>query len=211
MAILWAIKHFRQYVTGRLFILVTNCSGLTWLFRSRDLDPKLHRWALSLQEYDIDLRWRAGSANLVPDCLSRLPHPVQQYFPVDDSFRDSTSSAAPKTSSKQSDPVLDSVTLQELNLFDEPTVKPKEPLEAAAAEETTAIACALRELPFATCASLDDEQAPVSRFGRKQQPSVLLHDSEYPNIHRIKPGGGVADHLPRRWTPVPVDAPPRDP
>ena len=91
---------------------------------------------------------------------------------------------APKTSSQQSGPVLDVVTLQELNLFDEPTVKPKESLEAAAAEETTAIACALRELPFATCASLDDEQMPVSRFGRKRQPSVHLRDLDCPNIHR---------------------------
>ena len=96
----------------------------------------------------------------------------------------------PKTSSKQSGPVLDCVTLQELNLFDEPTVKPKEPLEATAAEQTTPIACALRELPFATCASLDDEQTPVSRFGRKRQPSVRLRDSDYPNIHRVSPGGG---------------------
>ena len=32
MAILWAIKYFRQYVAGRGFTLVTNCSALTWLF-----------------------------------------------------------------------------------------------------------------------------------------------------------------------------------
>ena len=127
MAILWVIKHFRQYMAGRGFTLVTNCLGLTWVFRSRNLDPNLHRWVLSLQEFDIDLRWRAGSVNLVPDCLSRLPHPFQQQFPFSDSFRDDTSPGAPNTSNKQSGPVFDSVTLQELNLFDEPTVKPKEP------------------------------------------------------------------------------------
>ena len=55
MAILWATKHFRQYLAGRRFILITDCSALTWLFRSRELSPKLHRWALRLVEYDIVL------------------------------------------------------------------------------------------------------------------------------------------------------------
>ena len=56
MAILWATKHFRQYLPGRRFILITDCSALTWLFRSRELSPKLHRWALRLIEYDIVLQ-----------------------------------------------------------------------------------------------------------------------------------------------------------
>ena len=145
---------------------------------------------------------------------SRLPlkatTPSPTIIPVDDSFKDNTSSVAPKTSSQQSDQVLDGVTLQELNLLEESTVKPKELLESTAAKETTAIACALRKLPFSTCASLDDEQTPVRRFGRQRQPSVRLRDSDYPNVHRIK-SGGVADHLTRRRTPVPVDALPRDP
>ena len=118
---------------------------------------------------------------------------------------------ASKTSRQQSDPVLDGVTLQELNLLDEPTAKPKEPLEATAAEETTAIARALRELPFSMFASLDDEQSPVRRSGRKRQPSVRLRDSDYPNMHRIKPWREEADNMPRRRTPVPVNALPCDP
>ena len=46
MAVLWAIKHFRQYVADRRFTFVTDCSALTWLFRSRSrpsgLVGKLH-------------------------------------------------------------------------------------------------------------------------------------------------------------------------
>ena len=111
MAVLWTIKHFRQNVVGRRFALVTDCSALTWLFRGRNLDPKLRRWALSLQEYDIDLRWRAGSANLVPDCLSRLPHQTQTDSHIGDSCRDDTSVANPNTPSQQSGPTLDGVAL----------------------------------------------------------------------------------------------------
>ncbi|CAM9490279.1 unnamed protein product, partial [Pylaiella littoralis] len=34
MAILWAVDHFKPYLAGRAFRLVTDCSALTWLFRS---------------------------------------------------------------------------------------------------------------------------------------------------------------------------------
>ena len=73
MAVLWGVGHFRQFLAGREFSPVTGCSALTWLFRSRNLSPKLHRWALRLEKYDIVLQWRAGAINLMPDALSRLP------------------------------------------------------------------------------------------------------------------------------------------
>ena len=168
-----------------------------WLFRSRNLDPKLHRWALSLQECDIDLWWRTGSTNMVYDCLSRLPHPAQQQFHIDDSFRDDTSTVTSNTPSQQSDPVLDGVALQEVNPFNDPAAKTKQPAKATAAENTTAIASALRELPFATCASLDDEQTLVRRSSRIRQLSVHLRDPDDPNAHRRRPGRGKTNIIPR--------------
>lgn len=45
-AVLWAVEHFRHYLWGRRFTLVTDCSALTWLFKSQHLSPKLYRWAL---------------------------------------------------------------------------------------------------------------------------------------------------------------------
>ena len=67
MAMLWGVRHFCQFLAGRRFSLVTDCSALIWLFRSRSFSPKLHRWALRLVEYDIVLRWRVGAKNLMPD------------------------------------------------------------------------------------------------------------------------------------------------
>ena len=61
MAVLWAVAHFHPYLAGRQFTLVTEWSALTWLFRSRDLDPTLYRWALRLAEFDMTMQWRAGS------------------------------------------------------------------------------------------------------------------------------------------------------
>ena len=55
MAVLWAVAHFRPYLAGRPFTLVTDCSALAWLFRSRNLNPKLYRWSLRLAEYDMTI------------------------------------------------------------------------------------------------------------------------------------------------------------
>ena len=96
MAVLWGVGHYRQFLAGRRFNLITDCSALTWLFHSRNLSPKLNRWALRLAEYDIVLRWRAGTENLMPDALSRLPlHTDTEPFDIDDSFPDDPSSSAP--------------------------------------------------------------------------------------------------------------------
>ena len=115
----------------------------------------------------------------------------------------------PNTPSQQSGPVLDGVALQELNPFDEPVAKTKQPAETTAAEDTGAIASALRELPFATCASL--EQTPVRRSSRIRQPPALLRDPDDPKVRRKRLGWGEADNIPRRRTPVPVDLPLHEP
>ena len=116
----------------------------------------------------------------------------------------------PDTRSQQSGPALDGVALQELDPFDEPVSNTKQLAEATATEDTTAIVSALRELPFATCASLDDEQTPVRRSSRLQ-PSVHLRNPDDPYTHRRIPGRGKADNIPRRRTPVPIDIPPHKP
>ena len=96
MAMLWGVGHFGQFLAGRRFSLVTDCSALTWLFRSRNLSLKLHRWALHLTDYDIVLRWRVGAENLMPDELSRFPlHTDTEPTDVDDSFPDDPFSSAP--------------------------------------------------------------------------------------------------------------------
>ena len=95
MALLWEVAHFRLYLTGRPFTLVTDCSALTWLFRSRNLNPKLYRWSVRLAEYDMTIRWRTGSSHQLPDALSRLLRPGPATNPIDDSFLDDATSDEP--------------------------------------------------------------------------------------------------------------------
>ena len=62
-----------MYLAGRRFTFLTDCAALTWLFKSRDLSPKLQRWALQMMEYDVVLQWRPGVLPSAPDAFSRLP------------------------------------------------------------------------------------------------------------------------------------------
>ena len=66
------------------------------------------------------------------------------------------------------------------------------------AEENTVRACALREMPFITRASADDEPPFVAPLGYDNHSSVLAW-------------WGEANNIPRLQTPGPADVPPREP
>jgi transcription elongation factor Elf1 len=73
LAIVWACKHFRPYLLGRKFQMVTGHKGLTWIFNVKDPSSKLMRWKLLLVEYDYEIRYRAGVRNCNANSLSRYP------------------------------------------------------------------------------------------------------------------------------------------
>ena len=73
LAVVWACKHFRQYLYGRSFVLQTDHSALRWLMETKDLTGRLARWSLKLQEFTFEVRYRPGAANANADALSRLP------------------------------------------------------------------------------------------------------------------------------------------
>ena len=77
LAVVFATKHFRVYLLGNQFQLVTDNSALKWL---HSVEPKgrLARWVMDLQEYNFTIKHRAGSANQNADALSRLHHTVCQ-------------------------------------------------------------------------------------------------------------------------------------
>lgn len=72
LAIVWATQHFRPYLYGTKFTIVTDHKPLTWLFNVKDPGSRLIRWRLKLEEYDYVIRYKEGKTNQNADALSRM-------------------------------------------------------------------------------------------------------------------------------------------
>ncbi|GJS10889.1 reverse transcriptase domain-containing protein [Tanacetum coccineum] len=55
----------------------TDHSAIKYLFAKKDAKPRLMRWILLLQEFDVVIRDKKGAENLAADHLSRLENPHQ--------------------------------------------------------------------------------------------------------------------------------------
>ena len=78
LAVVWALKTYRHYLTGVKFTIVTDHAPLTWLMSCRTLTGQHARWALSIQDYDFDIRHRPGVKHQNVDALSRCPLPTTE-------------------------------------------------------------------------------------------------------------------------------------
>ncbi|CAI5483011.1 unnamed protein product [Closterium sp. Yama58-4] len=73
LAAVWAVGHFRVYLQGRHFTLVTDHQPLLWLMHNQSLTGRNARWAMKLQEYDFTVKHRPGATMQHVDGLSRNP------------------------------------------------------------------------------------------------------------------------------------------
>ena len=75
LAIVYGCRHFRPYLEGVRFTIVTDHKALKWLHQTKDINSRLARWAMQIAAYDVDIQHRPGSANANCDALSRVPLP----------------------------------------------------------------------------------------------------------------------------------------
>ena len=74
LAVVSAIKHFRTYLFGNHFTLVTDHRALLFLQSPRtELSDRLQRWGMALLPFKFTVVFRKGSAHTNADALSRLP------------------------------------------------------------------------------------------------------------------------------------------
>jgi hypothetical protein len=57
-AIVWGIKHFRPYLYGRRFKVVSDHKPLTWIMSVKDPGSRLPRWRIQLEEYDYEIVYK---------------------------------------------------------------------------------------------------------------------------------------------------------
>ena len=69
---IWSIKKCRPYVEGYKFKVITDHSALKWLRNLKEPTGRLARWALEMQQWDLDVEHRKGALHQFPDALSRM-------------------------------------------------------------------------------------------------------------------------------------------
>lgn len=81
LAAILCVEKFWGYVEGMPFTVITDHASLKWLMSQKDLTGRLARWSLKLQGFDFEIEHRKGSANIVPDTLSRM-HAAELHLTV---------------------------------------------------------------------------------------------------------------------------------
>ncbi|GKB61885.1 reverse transcriptase domain-containing protein [Tanacetum coccineum] len=75
LAVVFSFDKFRLYLILSKTIVYTDHSALKYLFSKQDAKPRLIRWVLLLQGFDIEIKDKKGEDNLAVDHLSRLENP----------------------------------------------------------------------------------------------------------------------------------------
>lgn len=86
LAVVFAIDKFCSYLVGAKIIVYIDHAAIRYLLRKKDMKPRLLRWILLLQEFDLEICDKKRTENVVVDHLSRLKYLKPDLVPINDDF-----------------------------------------------------------------------------------------------------------------------------
>nr|GEV93516.1 DNA-directed DNA polymerase [Tanacetum cinerariifolium] len=97
LAVVFALDKFWSYIWGHSKVIVfSDHSALKHLLTKKETKLRLLRWIMLLQEFNLELRDKKGSKNVVADHLSRIIPPpfnasdvIKESFPNENLFKTS--------------------------------------------------------------------------------------------------------------------------
>ena len=84
---MFAFEKFWPYLTVNKVIVHTDHSAIKYLMNKKDVKSRLIRWVLLLHEFDLEIKDKKGTENLVASHLSRLEG-LSKEIHINDEFPD---------------------------------------------------------------------------------------------------------------------------
>ncbi|GJZ79979.1 reverse transcriptase domain-containing protein [Tanacetum coccineum] len=80
LVVVFSFEKFCPYLILSKTVVYTDHSALKCLFSKQDAKPRLIRWVLLLQGFNIEIKDKKGAENLAADHLSRLENPHMEVL-----------------------------------------------------------------------------------------------------------------------------------
>ncbi|WVZ80910.1 hypothetical protein U9M48_028346, partial [Paspalum notatum var. saurae] len=74
LAVVYALKKWRHYLLGNTCHIYTDHKSLKYIFTQPELNMRQRRWLELIKDYDLEVHYHPGKANVLADALSRRAH-----------------------------------------------------------------------------------------------------------------------------------------
>eukprot|EP00253_Pinus_taeda_P003316 PITA_03316 len=88
LAVVHSLNKFQHYITSYQTFEDTDHAAIRYLMNKPDVNARIIRWLLLLQQFDLTIIDKPGKENIVADFLSRLDLPAAEEETVDDQMPD---------------------------------------------------------------------------------------------------------------------------